>query len=238
MKDILKVMRFDYLTAEPLALKIYAVVCVIFFLLSSFIAPLLNCYITFASMIFVIALHTTEDKSGFNKMYGILPVKRKNITRARFLYMFLVFFLTELLETLLMLTDMKIRLYRFLPDRSTNLAQIIEQNYSDTQTPFIAVVAMTVLMCLIFSYVEMMGQIFGRENEMKIILITLGVMTVIFIGFFKLTELEIIPRFRVPEIPSDTAGMIKAAAVLNAVILAFSVIFGEITAAKLEKREL
>ena len=92
MREILKIMRFDFLTARPLAIIPAATIAVIFFGLSLFFAPLICSYITLVAMIFVIPLQAVAEKSGFHKLYGTLPVRRSNITRARFLYIFLVHF--------------------------------------------------------------------------------------------------------------------------------------------------
>ena len=99
-------------------------------------------------------------------------------------------------------------------------------------------VAMFSFFCLLFVYMEMMGQLFGRENEMKIILISLGVITVLAVLFFVLSDKGVIPVLPVPEMPESTSGRITVGIVLNIVMFGISVIFGEITAGKLAKREL
>lgn len=101
MKEILKIMRFDFLTAKPFALVTFIISAVVFFVLSLILSPIINAYISFMAMIFVIPLQSVADKSDFNKLYGILPVKRSNITRARFLYIFCVIFASEILEFVL-----------------------------------------------------------------------------------------------------------------------------------------
>ncbi|MDE6591454.1 MAG: ABC-2 transporter permease [Oscillospiraceae bacterium] len=95
MRKILKIMRFDYLTARPLAAGPAVIFAAICFSLSLFLAPMICSYITFGAMIFVISLQSAADKSDFHKLYGTLPVQRSNITRARFLYIFLVHFAAE-----------------------------------------------------------------------------------------------------------------------------------------------
>lgn len=238
MKDVLKIIRFDFLTAKPLVSKAYLIIVALCFLLSLFFSPMVCCYITFGAMSFVIPLQTIAEKSSFHKLYGILPVKRKNITRARFLFIFLVLFFTELIEIGLALIAMWLRLYRMLPNKNTQMMQMVKTSFSDTVTTFSAIVLMFVSLCLIFAYMEMMGQIFGRENEMKIIVITLSVIVVLAVGFVNLLEHNIIPPFQLPKLPATTLGRVLLIAAMNMVMFGLCTIFGEITANKLARREL
>ncbi|MDE7364877.1 MAG: hypothetical protein K2N27_08380, partial [Ruminococcus sp.] len=91
---------------------------------------------------------------------------------------------------------------------------------------------------LLFLYMEMMGQIHGRENEFKIVMITMIILTVLLLGFFALSDREIIPTIKLPSLPSTVSGYILLGAVLNIVMLGICLLFGEITVNKLAKREL
>lgn len=238
MKEILKIMRFDFLTAKPLALGVFIIAAVLFALLSLFFSPIICAYTTFGAMMFVIPLQSIEDKSDFNKLYGILPVQRKNITRARFMYIFLLFFLTELFEVVIMVISMSLKLYRVLPNQNGEMMQMVKNSFSDTSLVFVAGIGMFSLFCLMFGYMEMMGQIFGRENEMKIILITLGVVCVLAMGFLMLADHDIIPTFKLPNLPTTITGKVILSAIINIVMFGVFLLFGEITANKLAKREL
>ena len=238
MKDVLKVMRFDLLTASPAALPAFVFAGLLCFLLSLFISPIMNSYIALCAMLFIIPLQKTADKCGFNKLYGIIPVKRKNITRARFFYLFTVFFLSELMSAVFEFIDLKLRLYRILPNQDTETVQMISDGYAEINNIIIMTAGMTMTFCFLFSYMEMMGQIFGRENEMKIILISLAVLTALAVGFMALVSRSIIPPMNIKHIP-DTAGeWFAAAVILNFAVFVMCIIFGEITANKLAKREL
>lgn len=238
MRDILKVMRFDYLTARPFAISPAMIVVVIFFALSLFFAPLICSYITFGAMVFVIPLQGVADKSGFNKLYGTLPVRRGNITRARFLYIFLVHFAAEMLELVLAVTAASLKLYKKLPNQNGEMMQFVKESFEDTNLTLLMIFGVFTVFCLLFSYMEMMGQIHGRENELKIILITLGILTVLYVGFLILSDNDIIPTIRMPSLPDTVQGFMLLGAALNIVMCGICLIFGEITANKLAKREL
>lgn len=238
MKEILKIMRFDFLTAKPLALRGFIPAVVLFSLLSLFYSPIISSYITVGAIVFVIPLQTVADKSGFNKLYGTLPVKRRNITRARFLYIFLVHFGAELLGLLIAVIAKSLKLYRVLPNQNSEMMQMVKGSFEDTKLTLLMVIVIFTVFCLMFSYMEMMGQIHGRENEFKIIMITLGVLTVLLVGFLTLSDHDIIPTIHMPSLPDTVKGLLLLGAVLNIVMFGICLIFGEITANKLAKREL
>lgn len=238
MKDILKIMRFDYFTARPFAFAPFVIITALCIVLSLMFSPIIIVYMTFGAMMFVIPLQNVAEKSGFNMLYGILPVNRKNITRARFLYIFLVHFIAELAEAALAAAAFNLKLNRLLPNQNSQMMQMVNNGFSDSSFIIIAIVGMFILFVLLFGYMEMMGQIFGRENELKIIIITLGVVTALAFGILTLAEREIIPTLKFPSLPATTAGKITLGAILNVVMLGISLLFGEITANKLAKREL
>lgn len=238
MKDILKIMRFDFLTAKPIVLTEVIIISTFCFILSLFFSPMICSYIVFMAIVCVIPLQNIADKNDFNKLYGILPVKRKNITRARFLYIFLIHFITEIVGILMASISMALKLYHILPNQESEKIQMIKNSFSDYVTTFSSIVGIFTILCLIFLYVEMMGQIYGRENEFKIITITLGVIVFIIMGFLFLSNKGIIPMLKVPSLPSSDIGKIILAVVINIIIFGLSVLFGEITANKLAKREL
>ena len=238
MKDILKVMRFDFLTVKPLVLGIFIVVSLFAFIISLFISPVVNVYITFVVMGFVIPLQGIAGKSDFNKLYGILPVDRKNITRARFLYIYILHFLSALLILVFIYISRALQLYRLLPDQNGSTVQMINSSFMDTNMIFGVFTGFFIFFTLLFSYMEMMGQIFGHENDIKIITITLVVIVVLILGFLALSDKGIIPVIKIPDIPTDEPMRIIVTAASFVGVLIITTIFGEITANALEKREL
>lgn len=243
MKDILKIMRFDFLTVKPLVFVVSVFAVVFFFLLSLFFSPMVSAYLTFIALIYVIPLQGIADKCDLNKLYGTLPVKRSNITRARFLYIFLVHFVAELVELLFAVIVKSIKLYRILPNQNSEMMQMVREGFEDTQLMLLSIIGMFTFFCLIFLYMEMMGQINGRENEFKIIVITLGVLTVLSVAFMFFPEFLsvygiIIPTLRLPSLPNTVPGFLTLGMALNILIFGISLIFGEITVNKLSKREM
>lgn len=238
MKDILKVMRFDFLTVKQVALVEIIFVALLFSVLSLLFSPIIASYITFGAATFVIPLQGIADKSDFNKLYGILPVERKSITRARFLYIWLVNFVAEILELLVAVIAKTLKLYRFLPNQDSEMMASVKDSFADTKLTLLTIFGIFTLFCLLFSYMEMMGQIKGRENEFKIIMITVGVLALLTFAFTILYGHDMIPVVSLPSLPESTGGMLILGAVLDVVMLGICILFGEITTNKLIRREL
>lgn len=238
MKDILRIVRFDHLTSAPIAIKPFIIIMVLCTLLGMIYAPLIFGYILFGAMVFVIPLQMIADKSGFNKLYGTLPVNRRNITRARFIYIFLIHLFAEAYAVIFASVSTALKLYKVLPNQESEMMQMIEESFADKLMTYGVIVGMFLFLCLLFSYMEMMGQIFGRENEMKIILITMAIVSVILIGFLMLAERDIIPAIALPQFPATTSGRITLAVIANICMFGVCLLFGEITAGRLAKREL
>lgn len=238
MKDVLKIMRFDYLTAKPIAFGGMLFAVLLFGSLGLFFSPMICSYISFIAVILVVPLQKTADKSDFNKLYGILPVDRKSITRGRFLYIFMVFFSFELLELILVATAKTLKLYRIFSNQNSELIQFVKDSFSNTQLTLLMVFALSTFLCLLTSYMEMMGQIHGRESDFKTIVITIGVISVIAFAFVVLSEHNMLPLIKLPSLPESVGGMLLIGAVLDLLMLAICLLFGEITAKKLVNREL
>ena len=238
MKDILKVMWFDLLTSANLAVPAMLVFLLVCGVGALFFSPLMAGFLAFGSMLFVIPLQSAAERSGFHKLYGLLPVKRKQITRGRFAFMFAAFFGTELIGILIARIAPFLALYRLLPNQGSPNLVLIAKTFEDVQTSVMAIILMHFLMSLVFIYMEMMGQIFGRENEMKIIMISLTVLTVVLITFFTLSDHEIIPRINFGFDEFQNAGNLFQLVSTGLIFLVLTIVFGEITAHVVSRREL
>ena len=238
MRSILKIMRFDFLTAKPNGLAACCAVLAACFALCLFFSPAIAAFAVLGAIVLVIPLQSAAEKSGFHKLYGILPVERKSISRGRFLYLFLVFFLTELLECAAAGISITLKLHRLLPDQNGAMMMKIRTAFADVSGTFLTIIFLFAALCLIFSYMEMMTQIFGRENEMKTILFTVSVISVLGVIFAILQEHDLIPVVTLPQLPHTASGVMLLGAAIHAVTLGLCILFGEITAAKLAVREL
>lgn len=240
MKDILRVMRFDFLTAIPVALTPLIICTLALAGIVLFLAPMLSGYLLFCALLFIIPLQSVAEKSGLHKLYGILPVDRKNITRGRFLLIFTLLFAAELLAIALVYAAMRLQLYRILPNQESEILQMASDTFDRTKfMNYGIIIFLFTIACLAFSFMEMTGQLFGRESDMKVILIVMGIVTVIVAAFSILSERGIVPGIDLESI-GETLHRIRypLSIGLNLGSFALCILFGEITAAKLAAREL
>lgn len=240
MKDILNLMRFDYITAKQSGSGPLIAALLLCSLLSWFLAPFCAVYLICAGFAFCTPVQKKADSAGLPKIYGILPVKRKNIARARFLYFWLIMFLVEILAIGIVLLSGVLKLNRFLPNQNSAAVQtIVEMNNQEEIWTFLGgVVIMFVFCTVVLLYVEMMGQIFGRENEMRILFLTLGIIAGVVFVFFWLSAHDILPMLSFDGEDNTDLQNIIYSVCANIGVLIAALLFGEITAHIVSKREL
>ena len=239
MKDILKMMRFDFISAQDAANKtapnaFTAVVLVVTITAAVlFLFPGFSLAVTGAAGALIVPLQSAK-KDDLGRLYGTLPVGRKNITRARFLYIFVTHVVSTAASLVIAFAAVLLNLNRFLP-KDNDTVKILSESYSMEEfTKLVpALIGFGTFFCLVFAFMEMMGQIHGRENEMKIFIILLASIVVMVMGgVFILGQLGY-PEIKLPDMPLWAGLTVTTLAVLGICML-----FGEITAAKLAKREL
>lgn len=239
MKDILKMMRFDFIGVRGVdkssAGNVFAAVFMIaaYGAAALFLSPMAAFCLIGAAGALIVPLQSAK-KDDLGRLYGTLPVGRKNITRARFLYIFAVHAAVTVMSFVFAFTAVMLNFNRFVP-KTNDALKILSEEYDpeELMEAVPVLIGFAAFSCLVFAFMEMMGQIHGRENEMKILIILLGAVIVLIMGgVFVLTQLGS-PEIKLPDMPLWAGITVTVIAVLGICLL-----FGEITAAKLAKREL
>ncbi len=235
MKEILHLMRFDYLTACG-SVPVYLICMACAAAAGLFLTPIFAFYAVFIMFVLTVPLQKKTEQ----KVYGVLPVSRKNIARARLLYFWAVMFVTELISVTVGLLSVRLKLSRFVLPQDSQFVQMNAESFDMPAGEIILIGAVFFAVIGAFMlYMEMMGEIFGRENEMKILVISLGVLIALVFGFFALSANDILPMLSFegdstyPLVPS----LIKSI-VWNLAVFVLACIFGEITARVQSRREL
>jgi len=241
MKDILKMMRFDFISAVGASgtdsgtanTIIWIFMAVLFLGVALFISPVFAFCLVFASGALIVPLQSAKN-TDLGRLYGVLPIARKNITRARFLYIFLIHLAMLCIALLLAALSVSLNLNRFIADSSDALKTFSEMYDSETFRKMIPIFLwFAVFSCVTFAFMEMIGQIQGRQSEMKVLfIIIIAVCVIILGGTFILGQLGY-PEITLPDLPEWLALSLGFLGVLGICVL-----FGEITASKLAKREL
>ena len=84
MKQIINLMKLDFVTVKGKSLLIYLIILAAVCVVGFFSVPILPMYIVLFSGFALQPIFSTAEHSGFNKLYGILPIKRRDIVIARF----------------------------------------------------------------------------------------------------------------------------------------------------------
>lgn len=238
MRDIINLMKYDFYNIQS-QLKLFVIMSSFFIPLGFFLYPETSVYFILIAMIFVSPLHGMSEKYNFNKLYGLIPVKRKNIIRAKFLFIFIAHFFMEMISYSVIIIAINTKWYKLIVDTKTAFGKIANTSFKDDQL-YIGIIFATVIfasMCSIFIYVEMMGQIFGRKNELKITIITFFILTLLAIGLTKFVNPDF-TNFKMPSTPKTYESLIKFSMIINLITLAISIFLSEITAAIISRREL
>lgn len=240
MKEILHVMRLDFISASSTAITVIILLTLIAIPAALLFNPFAGILMLELVPIIVIGpLQVFDGKYG-NRLHGILPVHRKNITRGRFA-MYAAFFLCiQMFAVLLTTVAVFADLNELLPLEILSALQ--EQQFAfETKTlPELIIMCVMVSICfwMMFSFFEMSGQIFGRENEMKIFLISCIGVIGLFVAVMTLTNAGILPYFEVPELPATIPGAIRFLVIADLAAILLTAAFSEITAHIVSKREI
>ncbi len=250
MQDILKVIRFDFLTMRPVSMGESVFVVLFCLMLSILLSPLIAVMITFCVFGFIYPLQAIADKNGFDRLYGTLPVDRRNVTRARFIYIFTLFFIFEAIELFIVLVSVSVKLNKHIFDigssaqRSRQLLTYMQTIYDSPVPVYVTVFIVTALCCTAAAYMEMAGQLHGRENLFRSVIIGIAALAAILGGVYLLSvNTAIIPAFSAEEAMSLIIGMtvrdaIVLGAAANAAMLTVCLVFGEITVRIVSEREI
>lgn len=239
MKDTIRMARFDFCAAKPSALKTFLIALAVCIAGALFIMPNFAIYPVFAMFCFTVPLQKKDVGGTQKQIYGILPVGRKSIARGRFLYFFLAAFASELAAMGTMWLALHTALYKLMPKSQAALRQIQDEMYQDNGFwNYGALIGLFACCAVLLSYMEMMGQIKGRENEMRSLVIALTVLIGGAVLFFMLSANGVLPMLSFDEEPFTLQENIILSIIVHLAVIGFTVLFGEITAHVTAKREL
>lgn len=237
MKDILRVMKFDFVTAN-LNIIALLIAAVVFCAVGMFFTPSAMAFLYSIPFMYIFPLSMADDKYKLSRLYAILPVKRKNVTRARFMYIFAMFFFAEIIILPLSRLSCCMKLYRYIPIGDAGLRIAIEKSFANYELVLKVIAGAMIGLCLFFSYLETINRIFGKDKIMFTLTITLVALISVFIAYTILSGKGIIPKISIPDVPVTLAGKIGAGILINSAMLLICMIFGEITAKKVSAREV
>lgn len=235
MKDVLKMIRFDYISVKSLTVPYvigFVAVCLV---LALFGIPLgVFCFAAAAAVFAPVQELSSSDS---RKIYGILPVRRDAFTRAAFIEMIVPLFVGELLSLVFLLISSSSKLYRIFPKTVSDIIEgLFDFSKNDTNIAFgelcIILILVSVYLCILAAYMEMMSAIQSRENDIKNLLTAVALTAAVIVVIAALSGKHIIPPVQQWLIPQTASGKWLFAVILNVIAAGVSVLFCEIAVKK------
>lgn len=133
MKRIRDIIRADFITMNGAKNEMKSLAIICFVLITAgvvFASPMVGVYFPFVfSVFFVQIIFKNEMKYNCEKMYGVLPIERKDLVNARYLYCSILYFGGNLIFYLITLLSQKLQLFVKFSDGSEEtdvLAMIVK----------------------------------------------------------------------------------------------------------------
>ena len=237
MNDMMKMIRFDFISVSRLTVP-YAAIFVVVSIIASLFGLTFGilCSVNF---VMIIAPIQGINNSSCKKLYGMLPVRRSSVIKALFTEIFVTMFIGELLSFLCLFLCRISSLYNILPEKLSQIAR----NYSKLPESkymkmYLFAAAAFAFLTIVLCFAQMRSEIKNMEAAIREFLIIVAVLAVAatIISFMiynrKLLALKDIL------LPPTTAGKWLSVAVLNAVTLAAAYIFCTVTVKKASDKEL
>lgn len=195
MKDVLKMARFDLITASSLTVPYVLAFVGFSFVLALFGIPLgVFC---FAAPMALFG-PAREAASGLEqrKIYGILPVRKSAVTRAAFWENTAMLMVGEGLSLLFLLISDRTELYSVFPN---SVAELIVDLKSGNNLSLgglcVTIALLSAYLGILSAYLEMESEIHGHESDTKNIIIALSATGLIILAAVALVKKGVLPPF-------------------------------------------
>ncbi|MDE7288454.1 MAG: hypothetical protein K2N71_02980 [Oscillospiraceae bacterium] len=232
MKDVLKMIRFDYISVRSLTVPYVIGFIALCLVLALFGIPLgVFC---FAAAAAVFAPVQELANSDTRKIYGILPIGREAVTRTAFIEMIVPLFIGELLSLTFLFISSSSKLYRIFPKTVVSIIEeLFDFSKSDANITFgelcIMLILVFVYLCILAAYLEMMSAIQSREHDVKNLLTAVALTVAAVVGIDVLSAKQVIPPAQdwLMLIPQTASEKWLLAVILNVIAAGVSVLFCE-----------
>lgn len=241
MNDVLKMIRFDYISVKTLTVPYIIGFIAICLVLALFGIPLGAFCFAAAAAVFAPVQELADSDS--RKIYGILPVGREAVTRAAFLEMTVPLLIGEILSLIFLVISNSSKLYRIFPKTIEDIiGGLFDFSQNDSIITFgelcIILILVSVYLCILSAYLEMMSAIQSRENDVKNLLTAVALTGAVIVVIAALSAKQVIPSVQNWLIPQTASGKWLFAVILNVAAAGVSVLFCEIAVRKSADCEL
>lgn len=127
MKNIMNLMKLDFIALKSKMLPLVLICLVLSAMISIFVLPHFVYAFLITSAMILQPMFIIAEKNGFNKLYGILPVKRTEIVAARFILGFIIIVVSAVILTIIGYIGTWINIAGRFPEETAMLIELNER---------------------------------------------------------------------------------------------------------------
>ena len=165
MKTLFNLMHLDFISIKNKSLPAFIVGIILVTTISIVLVPHAAAIMPFLAMGFMSPMSITAEKNGYNRLYGILPVSRKQVVYARFAEAFILCLVAALIGIAIGSISVALGLYSHLIPGLDKIVLVIDTFISEGLTPAYATSIFFLTACFSFAVLYFIDFIFGVEKE-------------------------------------------------------------------------
>lgn len=241
MKEIMKMIRFDFITVKQLSLPTFLgffIICLLLAVCGAFHAVL--GVIVFAVFTSVFAPVQQVMQGDQRRIYGILPVKRETVIKANFAENTAAMLLGEAAAIVMTVIGEASRVYTLLPDKLEKKVEVLKggSGISMSFRPRDVMILLCAYICILYAVLWMLGELEEHKNDIRNMVAAVLVSAVLIVSVILLTTKNILPSPEKYLFPRTVIGEVIWGICLNALAAAVTVLCCRITVKKLADKEL
>ena len=246
MKEIMKLIRFDFITSFNSALPFFGGMLLICVILAAFgvFNPIFGVFLFISSAAFFAPAQNAAANPNFRRVRGILPVSRASFVRAEFMENILALLVSELITLVLMGISKLSKLYEIFPPKFEVFCKEIHDLDGIEVAPgsVFKFVPLGIIVCALLivqvTFINMRAAIERHEHDIRNVLLVFSAVIIAIIASVELVMNRIIPPYDEWLFPSTTAGTWIWGIALNAAAVALGLLFCRIAEKKTADYEI
>lgn len=188
MKDILNLIKLDFIAMKSKILPMALIVFALAMAVSIFVLPQFVYIFMVTSPLILQPMFVIAEKNRFNKLYGILPVKRNKIIAARFISGFILIVISAAILTIIGYIGIKLNLAGRFPEETAILIELNDR-FREMDFRLIDVVGIAFVVAALMGAIEYtILFIFGTDKEIIAVICTTAILGLIAIPMSMLVK--------------------------------------------------
>lgn len=246
MKEIMKLIRFDFITSVNSALPFFGGMLLTCLILTAFgvFNPIFGVLLFISGAAFFAPAQNAAANPNFRRVRGILPVNRASFVRAEFMETIAALLVTELITLILMWISRLSKLYEIFPLKFEVFCKEIHILDGIEVAPgsIFKFVHLVIFVCALLivqvTFINMRAAIEKHEHDIRNVLLVFSFVIIAIIASVELVMKRIIPPYDEWLFPSTTAGTWIWGIALNAAAVALGILFCRIAEKKTADYEI